>query len=604
MTELRVVDPAPNLRRPRPSLRRSRNARRRALVLLAVHLLIGAHIVHWLVAGRTVTPVEPSEAMAFSRAGVINAGLLFFAAAIVATAIFGRFFCGWGCHLLALQDLARWLLARVGIRPQPLRSRALRAVPSLAFAYMFLWPLAHRLGAGEGLRWGGAELTTEHFWATFPGWAIGGLTLLVCGFGIVYFLGAKGFCAYACPYGAIFGVADRVAPLRIRVTDACEGCGHCTAVCTSNVRVHEEVRDWGMVVSSDCMKCQDCVSVCPKDALYYGKGPIPWLARPLVERPAKTKPRLAGWEEVVLAVSFAGAFFAFRGLYGAVPFLLALGLAGILSFLTLVAVRLAVRRDVTVRRIRLRWKGRLQRAGWAFVASAVLLAAFWVHSASVRASAFLGQHTTRTLSTPLLAALDVASPAPALTEGELERLERGRAHLRRALGWGLFATPGIAAELATLDLLSGDAAAFSESAARARELGEETPALLRALGREAWARGDLAAATAAYRRASTRWPAWDRPYNDLGIVAARSGDLEQAAAVLEEGRERAPSSADLAYNLGVVRALQGDAQAATDLFAETLRLDPSHLQARENLEAARSMGVLPRTPSAPVLPLP
>ena len=29
------------------------------------------------------------------------------------------------------------------------------------------------------------------------------------------------------------------------MTDACEHCGHCTVVCTSNVRVHEEVRDFG-----------------------------------------------------------------------------------------------------------------------------------------------------------------------------------------------------------------------------------------------------------------------------------------------------------------------------------------------------------------------
>ena len=31
------------------------------------------------------------------------------------------------------------------------------------------------------------------------------------------------------------------------MTDACEGCGHCTAVCSSNVRVHAEVRDFGLV---------------------------------------------------------------------------------------------------------------------------------------------------------------------------------------------------------------------------------------------------------------------------------------------------------------------------------------------------------------------
>ncbi len=48
-------------------------------MLIGIHLLIGIHITHWLVTGRSVTPVEPSEAMAFARAGVVNAGLIFFA---------------------------------------------------------------------------------------------------------------------------------------------------------------------------------------------------------------------------------------------------------------------------------------------------------------------------------------------------------------------------------------------------------------------------------------------------------------------------------------------------------------------------------------------
>jgi tetratricopeptide (TPR) repeat protein len=38
------------------------------------------------------------------------------------------------------------------------------------------------------------------------------------------------------------------------------------------VKVHQEVRDHGMVVDPGCMKCLDCISVCPNDALYFGFG--------------------------------------------------------------------------------------------------------------------------------------------------------------------------------------------------------------------------------------------------------------------------------------------------------------------------------------------
>ena len=133
---------------PPTTIRRSRAGRWRAGVLIAIHLVVAAHVAHWLIAGRTMTPVEPSEAMALARDGVVNAGLVFFAVAALATAVFGRWFCGWACHLVALQDLCRWLLEKAGIRPQPLRSRLLAWVPVAAFIYMFLWPAAWRLWQG------------------------------------------------------------------------------------------------------------------------------------------------------------------------------------------------------------------------------------------------------------------------------------------------------------------------------------------------------------------------------------------------------------------------------------------------------------------------
>ena len=47
---------------------------------------------------------------------------------------------------------------------------------------MFLWPAAYRLWLGDSLAVRGTELATGAFWDTFPGWIVGTLTLLVCGF--------------------------------------------------------------------------------------------------------------------------------------------------------------------------------------------------------------------------------------------------------------------------------------------------------------------------------------------------------------------------------------------------------------------------------------
>ena len=137
---------------PRGTVRRSRSGRRRAIVLATVQLLIIGHIVLWLLSrkygwfgGRTITPVEPSESMEFAKNGVANAGLIFFALTLASTLIMGRWFCGWACHVVLLQDLCSWIMKKMGVRPKPFRSRLLIYVPLLLALYMFIWPAFYRL---------------------------------------------------------------------------------------------------------------------------------------------------------------------------------------------------------------------------------------------------------------------------------------------------------------------------------------------------------------------------------------------------------------------------------------------------------------------------
>lgn len=369
--------------------RASKRGKWRAAVLIGVHVLIAIHILHWQIAGRTITPVEPSEAMQTLELGYVNAGFVLFALLILSTFVFGRIFCGWGCHLVALQDLCGWIMRKFGIRPKPFRSRLLVFVPLIAAFYMFAWPSLSRAIAGESApRWV-AHFTTEDFWAPFPTAGIAILTFAVCGFLIVVLLGNKGFCTYACPYGGIFYYADAVAPGKIRVTDACNGCGHCTTACTSNVRVHEEVREYGMVVDSGCMKCMDCVSVCPKGALYWGFGK-PGLAKRKVEKVPRQYDLTFG-EEMFVGGVFLFALYGFRGLYDAVPFLLSLGLASIAAVLLLQGLRLASRPNVRLQRWQLRRHGKVSPLGWAYALFSAILIAFLGYASIVMYHARQGE---------------------------------------------------------------------------------------------------------------------------------------------------------------------------------------------------------------------
>ncbi len=444
--------------------KRSKMTRWRIGFLIGIHVLFALHLAHWKATGKTMTPLEPSEAMEFSKRSVINAGFIFFAITILSTLIFGRFFCGWACHLVFVQDLCAGLMKRLGITPRPLRSRSLALVPFLAAFYLFFWPFVERMWLGAHSIDPTLHLETSKFWATFPGLIVGILTFIVAGGAAVYFLGAKGFCTYACPYGAFFSVADRLAPARIRVNEDCESCGQCTIACTSNVAVAVEVHKYGTVVDPNCLKCLDCVSVCPKNALSIGFG------KPAIAVPGKQKrkPRFSFGNELLLTFGFSAAFFTFRGLYGRVPFLLALGLAGCSAFLLLRAVQMKTQSKVSIPPFQLKANNRITGSGRAFVVLFIGLTSFFGHSAWIHSIDVLSQRAYAPLIPVRTEWFTAARPevTDEVREAAATVIERSSRVLER----GLFETPRCRVERAWASMILGDSKTFMEDMAVAAML--------------------------------------------------------------------------------------------------------------------------------------
>ncbi len=570
-----------------PKIRKSRAGLPRALVLIAVHVLIAIHIIHWSSTGSTLSPLEPSESMEFSKHGVVNAGLVLFALSIASTLILGRWFCGWACHVVALQDGSRWLLRKFGIQPRMVNLGLLGAVPWLAFTYMFLAPLVQRALHGQDLSVQAVRWTTQSFWSTFPSWPVALATFVVCGFAIVYFLGSKGFCNYGCPYGGIFGVVDQLAPLRIRVTDACEGCGHCTAVCTSNVKVHQEVRDFGAVVDPACMKCLDCVSVCPNDALYLGFGAPAIATKPRRKvRAAVTGSgaRLAvmfgfimatlcvfmafdggiDWklfgvlsagacavafffrgkaqraqdytlpEELLLAALFLVAMLVFRGYRNSVPFLFALGLSAILAYSSAQWLRLFYERDVSLQRHRFRIGGKLTTSGAAF--AALMLPVGWLW-------------------------------ARAGTEQYAARVESSEARTRTQRARQVFLQ----------GLEAGTANRFAEAIGRFQEALALDPSLVEArvnLGGMLCASGRYPEGIGELQRALAERPSDADTYVLLARAHLATDDAARARTTLEAALKLAPDLADAHALLVKVCERLGDVDCAARHQAELRRIQP------------------------------
>ncbi|HRI02829.1 MAG TPA: tetratricopeptide repeat protein [Pyrinomonadaceae bacterium] len=454
-------------------IRASKNSRWRAVALISLNLLMIAHVIQWWITGSTISPIEPSEAMYTLQNGAVNAGVIFFTLAILATLVFGRFVCGWGCHIVSLQDLCGWLMKKIGITPRPFRSRLLVYVPLIVALYMFVWPTVVRYflkPPAEPLfpQFTNHIVTTE-FWATFPTVAVAIPFLFICGFMTVYFLGAKGFCTYGCPYGGFFGVADKFAPGKIRVTDACNQCGHCTATCTSNVIVHAEVKEFGMVVDPGCMKCMDCVSVCPNDALYFGFGKPAILAGPIRDDVSKIKINYSlTWpEEIGAAVVFAASYFAVWDVYQLVPMLMSLGIAMVTTFIAVRTYKLFRTKDLSFHRYNLKAAGTIKKAGWVFLIFAVLWLGLTAHSGFINYHERQGAAAFQLIKIPDELALAQLDPKQWIDQSDRNNIAGGREHLTTAMKAGLFVNETIAPKLAWMEYLLGNAGRAVELLERA-----------------------------------------------------------------------------------------------------------------------------------------
>jgi len=239
----------------------------RVASLIGVHLLILAHI--YIFGDEIIGSLDFQEFFhAFIKLGIINSGVLLVIVAFIITLIFGRFFCGWACHFGAIQELAWWMMKKMGISPRTINSSVVTILPLFILLNFYLAPnLIHALHTPwEDIH---VNLRMPEIWAFLPGFVIGTLTFIVDGFLIVYFLGRKGFCRYLCPWGAFLKLPNSLAMFKVRNTEGCIESGNCTTNCPVGIDVSYEINHFGKVTNTNCTSCLICTQGCPSSAISY-----------------------------------------------------------------------------------------------------------------------------------------------------------------------------------------------------------------------------------------------------------------------------------------------------------------------------------------------
>ncbi len=106
-----------------------------------------------------------------------------------------------------------------------------------------------------------------------PGWlaAAMGLGFGLVGIGIMLLwsrrVGTMAHCTWYCPMGLLAVGLGRLSPHRVRLSDACTGCGRCSAVCRYDALLAEDIRR--RRPGPSCTLCGDCIGQCRHDAIGY-----------------------------------------------------------------------------------------------------------------------------------------------------------------------------------------------------------------------------------------------------------------------------------------------------------------------------------------------
>ncbi|MBF0214407.1 MAG: 4Fe-4S binding protein [Magnetococcales bacterium] len=187
-------------------------------------------------------------------------GTLTFFLVLGAVFLFGRrVICGWNCPCVAIREVVGFPFRQADHLPRgkwPWRLRHLK----------WIW-FALYLGAMWAITRPANNLTTGFL--GFFGLMVG-LPYFIT-FLLTPWIGNRGYCRFLCPYGATFGLLNRIGQFRIDYdAKSCIECGLCVKVCDMNIPVWEMGKNHaGRIDTTECMGCGRCITECPTKSLSF-----------------------------------------------------------------------------------------------------------------------------------------------------------------------------------------------------------------------------------------------------------------------------------------------------------------------------------------------
>ncbi|MBN1788792.1 MAG: 4Fe-4S binding protein [Sedimentisphaerales bacterium] len=210
------------------------------------------------------------------------APLLWSVLTIVLTILIGRFFCGWVCPFGSLHQAISYLVHRKKSARELADLHKYRRAQNIKYYILIIFLVIAALPSMETIYTGLLDpiplftrtvnllllpvadnsvnflSAIDRFYQTAP------LILAVFMiFVILNFFIPRFFCLFICPLGALFGILNRFALLRINRNEKCTDCKMCNKHCQGSCQPSETVK------LSECLLCFNCLDDCGYHAIDF-----------------------------------------------------------------------------------------------------------------------------------------------------------------------------------------------------------------------------------------------------------------------------------------------------------------------------------------------
>lgn len=198
-----------------------------------------------------------NSVLALFGANIKWTSLLWFLVLIPATYLFGKVWCGWLCHLGALQEFLykspklKWLMTL----------RAQRTLKIIQYSVFIIW-IIQMLFTGTNLfcKYDPFKSAFNLIAADVTGYVL--LGILLVSSVLIY----RPFCRMICPVGLVLGwIILLPGARRLHKNKQCIDCTSCSKECKQKAMINENKKT--VLREQDCIMCGECISSCHKDAL-------------------------------------------------------------------------------------------------------------------------------------------------------------------------------------------------------------------------------------------------------------------------------------------------------------------------------------------------